>query len=119
MIEADARSPVRGAALPAGTVEPAGAESPEDRLADRLLKAGRLNRIQLAYARQKAAVTGERLSQVVMRLGLAGEREVLAALSECLGVAFVPADACPPPCPRGWGSGPRRRGTWRASARMR
>jgi type II secretory ATPase GspE/PulE/Tfp pilus assembly ATPase PilB-like protein len=61
-------------------------------LAGRLLEAGLLDVVQLEYARQKHAVSGDALWRIVINEGLAGEREVVSLLSGVLGIAFMDID---------------------------
>ncbi len=61
----------------------------------RLLELGALDRIQLAYARQRQAVTGERLSQTVLRLGLVSESSVARALADTLGLDYLAPEVIP------------------------
>ena len=73
-----------------------GERSAQSRFEARLLELGALDRIQLAYARQRQAVTGERLSQIVLRLGLASESGVARALADTLGLRYLAPETVPP-----------------------
>lgn len=59
------------------------------RLEAHLLETGALGRIQLAYARQRQHVTGERLSQTLLRLGLVSESNVAAAIAHTRGLSYL------------------------------
>lgn len=65
------------------------------RLEARLLEVGALNRIQLAYARQRQSVTGERLSQTLLRLGLVSESTVASAIAHTRRMPYLPAGSIP------------------------
>lgn len=67
------------------------------RLEARLIEVGALGRIQLAYARQRQAVTGERLSQTVLRLGLVSESCMALAIADTRGLQYVTPEAIPVP----------------------
>ncbi|MGI4779270.1 MAG: GspE/PulE family protein [Janthinobacterium lividum] len=64
-----------------------------DVLAAKLLEAGLLDAVQLEYARQKHAVRGEALWRIVISEGLAGEREVVALLSDVLRIEFLDVES--------------------------
>lgn len=67
------------------------------RLEARLLEVGALGRIQLAYARQRQLITGERLSQTVLRLGLVSESCMASAIADTRGLQYVAATQIPRP----------------------
>ena len=69
------------------------------RLEARLIEVGALGRIQLAYARQRQVVTGERLSQTVLRLGLVSEACMALAIADTRGLQYVAPEAIPRPTP--------------------
>ena len=62
-------------------------DAPE--LGDTLLRLGILEPIQLAYARQKQAVTGESLNQILVRLGLVADSDLARVLAEYHGLPYI------------------------------
>ena len=65
----------------------------------RLLEQGALGPIQLAYARQRQSITGERLSQTVLRLGLVSESCVAQALAHSSELPYVAPEHIPAAAP--------------------
>lgn len=70
---------------PSSGLHPAGA--PE--LGDALITQGLLQATQLAYARQKQAVTGESLNRILVRLGLVADSELARALATHHGLPYL------------------------------
>lgn len=71
------------------------AEAPE--LGSSLVRLGILEPIQLAYAQQKQAVTGESLSQILVRLGLVAGSDLARLLAEYHGLPYFDQDEWPEP----------------------
>lgn len=72
-------------------------DAPE--LGDTLLRLGILEPIQLAYAQQKQAVTGESLSQILVRLGLVADSDLARVLAQYYGLPYVSQEAWVEPDP--------------------
>lgn len=72
-------------------------DAPE--LGDTLLRLGILEPIQLAYARQKQAVTGESLNQILVRLGLVADSDLARVLAEYHGLPYISQEEWPTPDP--------------------
>lgn len=72
-------------------------DAPE--LGDTLLRLGILETIQLAYAQQKQAVTGESLSQILVRLGLVADSDLARVLAQYYGLPYVSQEAWVEPDP--------------------
>lgn len=85
----------RNPAVPGAAPEDSGERAQQARFEARLLELGALDRIQLTYARQRQAVTGERLSLTVLRLGLVSESSVARALADTLGLRYIAPAAIP------------------------
>lgn len=62
------------------------------RLAQGLLDGGLLDAVQVEYARQKQAVSGDALWRIVIAHGLAGEKEVVQLLADLLQIKLVDPD---------------------------
>ena len=73
------------------------ADAPE--LGDTLIRLGILEPIQLAYAQQKQAVTGESLSKMLVRLGLVADSDLAKLLAEHHSLPYVSQDEWPTPDP--------------------
>ena len=69
----------------AGNLEPVGEFT---RLGDRLIQAGLLTSAQLDFALQKQQVTGERLGELLLRLGIIFDYELANFLAEQRGIPF-------------------------------
>lgn len=72
----------------------------EQRLGEQLVTRGLLDRIQLQYAQQKQQVTGERLSQVLVRLGLVHDAALARLLAEHFALPFCEPETQPRPQPQ-------------------
>ncbi len=59
------------------------------RIGDAMLAAGLVNRDQLALAIQKQQVTGERLGELMLRLGIVSEFDLARLLADQSGIPFV------------------------------
>ena len=81
------------------SAEAAPALSWQARFEARLLGLGALGRTQLDYARQRQLITGERLSQTVLRLGLVSESCVAQALAAGSELPYVAPVHIPVPTP--------------------
>lgn len=69
-------------------------------LGKKLIACGLLAAIQLNYAQQKQIVTGESLSQVLVRLGLVSETGLARVLAEHHGIPYFDAKQPPEPAPQ-------------------
>ncbi|HBB78330.1 GspE/PulE family protein [Stutzerimonas nitrititolerans] len=74
---------------------PCPADAPE--LGSTLIRLGIVEPIQLAYARQKQAVTGESLSQILVRLGLVAASDLARVLAEHHGLPYFSQTEWPEP----------------------
>ncbi|ROZ84512.1 type II/IV secretion system protein [Pseudomonas neustonica] len=72
---------------------PASLDAPE--LGNTLTSLGILDPTQLAYARQKQAVTGESLSQMLIRLGLVSASDLARVLADHHGLPYIGSDEWP------------------------